>query len=544
MKKYQKYVLISLFSIFLIIGLLTYKDYGIGIEENFQRASGFYWLKFLINFTELENLKSLIDYKINEVYNFNLNLPKVEKNLGYGIIFDLPTSLLEILINFDDNKNNIYLKHFIGFLCFFISAILFSLILKKQFSNLYVTIFGTLIYFFSPRIYGTSFFDGKDLFFLSMFTITLFFYLNFENSKKIISLIIFSLFAAFATSSRIVGIMIPISFLIIYIFQMLSRGKIKNEIKLILIFLFSYILFLFIHWPYLWNLDFGMFTGDMNLTVFFNGEYYKQKYLPLNYIPVWIFITTPLFIILLFISGLFLKTRRFFLRLINIKKDDTEKNQSDFWKGRNEKIDFFIFLCFLQTVFLYLAFDLQIYSAWRHFFFVHFFISYFSAYAIYLFFLKIRKNKTLLNIILMLLLFFNFEMFYKIYKYHPFQNIYFNNLQSSEKKLNFERDIQSLSRFEALKNILDNDSSNKIKISTASFTPLADVLYMFSKEDIERIKFIGTNSKDKADYIYTNYIYEVDIRYNKKYKIPENFYLFKSVIKDGTLIYSIYKREQ
>ena len=91
-----------------------------------------------------------------------------------------------------------------------------------------------------------------------------------------------------------------------------------------------------------------------------------------------------------------------------------------------------------------------------------------------------------------------------------------------------------------LKNILDNDSSNKIKISTASFTPLADVLYMFSKEDIERIKFIGTNSKDKADYIYTNYIYEVDIRYNKKYKIPENFYLFKSVIKDGTLIYSIY----
>ena len=61
MKKYQKYVLISLFSIFLIIGLLTYKDYGIGIEENFQRASGFYWLKFLINFTELENLKSLIE---------------------------------------------------------------------------------------------------------------------------------------------------------------------------------------------------------------------------------------------------------------------------------------------------------------------------------------------------------------------------------------------------------------------------------------------------------------------------------------------------
>ena len=58
-----------------------------------------------------------------------------------------------------------------------------------------------------------------------------------------------------------------------------------------------------------------------------------------------------------------------------------------------------------------------------------------------------------------------------------------------------------------------------------------------------KLIFTGTSNKENADYIYTNYYYEIDNKNSRKYEIPNNFYLLKSVIRDGTLIYSIYKRK-
>ena len=44
-------------------------------------------------------------------------------------------------------------------------------------------------------------------------------------------------------------------------------------------------------------------------------------------------------------------------------------------------------------------------------------------------------------------------------------------------------------------------------------------------------------------FIYSNFYYEVNINYNKKYEIPENFSLYKTFMIDGTRIYSIYKKK-
>jgi hypothetical protein len=58
----------------------------------------------------------------------------------------------------------------------------------------------------------------------------------------------------------------------------------------------------------------------------------------------------------------------------------------------------------------------------------------------------------------------------------------------------------------------------------------------------DQLAFSGTSNKEEADYIYTNYYYEINNKINKKYEIPKNFYLYKSLIIDGTTIYSIYKK--
>ena len=151
------------------------------------------------------------------------------------------------------------------------------------------------------------------------------------------------------------------------------------------------------------------------------------------------------------------------------------------------------------------------------------------------------KIKIFLSIILVI---FNLEIIYKLYIYHPFQYSYFNNLLSKNEKLKYERDTAHLSRLDAMRDILSNVNEEElIKIGNASASPLIDILLMFPSEQIKKVQLIGNDNLETADYIYTNYIYEINTNYNKKYEIPINSKLYKSEEKDDTLIYSIYKKK-
>jgi hypothetical protein len=280
-----------------------------------------------------------------------------------------------------------------------------------------------------------------------------------------------------------------------------------------------------------------------NVTFFFDGEFYKQRSLPISFIPKWILISTPLFILILFASGLLLALRRFFLRLISIKENIEKSYKFDFWRSKKEEADFLILLCFFQTIIIYLTFDEKLTASWRHFFFFHFFLVFYLSFFIHYIclFLKSLKIKIFLSIILLI---FNLEIIYKLYIYHPFQYSYFNNLLSKNEKLKYERDTVHLSRLDAMRDIIYNANENElIKIGNASASPLIDVLLMFPSEQIKKVQLIGNDNLETADYIYTNYIYEINTNYNKKYEIPINFKLYKSVEKDDTLIYSIYKKK-
>ena len=115
------------------------------------------------------------------------------------LCFDLPAAFIEVFFNIKSSENFFYLRHFLIFSFFFISAIFFYKILILRTSNALISFFGYIMYLLAPRIFGNSFFDGKDLFFLSILTISFYFYLNFEKKKNYSSLILFSLFCALST---------------------------------------------------------------------------------------------------------------------------------------------------------------------------------------------------------------------------------------------------------------------------------------------------------------------------------------------------------
>ena len=116
-KEHSNKILFSFFLIFLLIGLITYKDYGIHIEEKFHRSNGFYWLNYILNFTEFNDLKNIASIKLDNIIGFTLS--NIESWLNYGIIFDVPTAFLEIILNIDEPKNYYQFRHLISFLLFF-----------------------------------------------------------------------------------------------------------------------------------------------------------------------------------------------------------------------------------------------------------------------------------------------------------------------------------------------------------------------------------------------------------------------------------------
>jgi len=537
-----------LFFSYFVVGFFIYKDYGIGIEEHFQRQNGFYWLEKILSFLKAEELSLLALEKYQSIRSYDPTLPNLDFFNFYGIVFDVPTAFIEIYFGINDSKLYFEIRHFLSFIFFYISAICFYKILKKRFYYNSIIFLGTLFYILNPRIFGDSFHNNKDIFFLSVLTISIFFLFKYFEKRKLKNIVIFCLFASIATSSRIMGLYLPL-LLLIFIFTEYLSNKIslKLLIKQVTLITFLFIFFLHLHYPYIWQLNifdfsnwFNVFSYNMGLRVLFGGDYYHIKYLPHLYLPIWISITTPIYILLLLICGYFLILKRLLQRFLNINFKKQIFN--DLWRSMHEKKDLFIFISLSSFLFFAVFLNVAMVSGWRQFYFLHIFIVYIATYMLNLIFLRLKKKK--INIIFfnslnIILIFFIIK---QIFIFHPYNSLYLNLFINQKNYSSYPVDTSSLSRADAL-NFIIQDSKNidKIFVACASWTPLHNGKDLLKNKDKKRLVFVG-QEYDKADYIFTNFNYEVDPKFNNKYNIPKQFNEIKTMSIRGIQVYSIYKR--
>ncbi len=537
---FKNNIFIIFFTIYFFIGLSIVQDYGISTDEEFQRYSGFYWLCYVLEILPFDNLRMHAVEKLNNIGG--LTLPNPEDYPFYGVIFDLPLALIETILKIDDSNKYFLLRHKANFLIFFISSIFFFLILSSRFSSKKIIFIGILLYISSPRIFGDSFYNNKDLVFLSLVTITFYFYLKLIETHNYKNIFLFAFFSAITSSLRILGIFIPFSFLAFLLLQKINSKKKLFTITFYLTIFFS---FLFLFWPYLWNnpvsnliqslIKFSKYSSQP-LSMLFNGDYVFSYFLPLNYIPLWIFITTPIIILLLFFYGYLFCLKRFFIRAINIKE---KSFYNDFWRSKNEHKDLFIFLNFNLIFFYIILSSPVLYTGWRHLYFLHPLMIYLGCYALYLIDLKYEKNKIIFFIVFILTLF----NFYEIKIFHPYQSLYFNQLIQNDKKKEFEIDYWGLAGAKFLKEIVKIDKTEgEINIGVASYVPLERSLELLDDASRKKIKIIGQNYSD-SDYIFHNNISEVNVAYNKKYDVPKNFKKIDDFSIKGFIVYEIYKKK-
>ena len=536
----NKYFFILFFTYF-IIGNYIVSDYGISVDEEFHRYSGFYWLNYILQFTQFDELRLAVITKLNAINGHTL--PNPSNYPFYGVTFDLPLAFFETIFELNESRDVFLLRHYLNFFVFFLGSIFFFLILKNRLKNQKIIYLGVLLYITSPRIFGDSFYNNKDIILLSFLTINIYYFFKTIDNLNTKNTIFLSIISAFTTSTRIVGIFIPIFFIFFLIISKEKRG-IKKKLKKILFFLIFFFLFLILFYPYLWANPLVNFLNLLKIfsqypiefEMLFNNYYINTKYLPLSYVPIWMLISTPIITLLLFFFSYLKLIQRFFKRLINI---DTHNAFNDFWRGNNEKKDFFIFLSFSLILIYIILSNTLLYNGWRHLYFLHVFIIYISCLGIYRISVILKKNNFFYIIILLGIIFSVFE----IIKFHPFQGSYFNKLIYTKKKNHFEVDYWGLAGKRFFEEILSKEKKKeKINIGVASYLPLERSLKMLNKEKYKRFVIVGQNYSD-ADFIFNNNISEVNKKFDNKYAIPERFKLINEFNINGFMIYQIYQKK-
>ena len=85
------------FVIFTVIGIYIFRDFGFNIDETFTRKSGLYWLNYLADFFNLDHISEISSQKLNSSDDFT-----VPWSDAYGIIFDLPSAIIETLFSINE----------------------------------------------------------------------------------------------------------------------------------------------------------------------------------------------------------------------------------------------------------------------------------------------------------------------------------------------------------------------------------------------------------------------------------------------------------
>ena len=182
-KIYESNIFIYLFFLlYLSIGLIIFKDYGISLDEPFNRMNGLVSLRYVVEKFSIPLDLHQVTVHIPDFHTYIKSTSNI--NIIYGVVFDLPLALIEVLFNLQDTRDIYLTRHLFNFFVFFVSTICFYHLINFQFKSKGLALIGVLLLILSPRIFAHSFFNSKDIIFLSLMIFAIFFSLKTLNQNE------------------------------------------------------------------------------------------------------------------------------------------------------------------------------------------------------------------------------------------------------------------------------------------------------------------------------------------------------------------------
>jgi hypothetical protein len=527
---------IFLFVFIFIIACIIFPHFGSFYDEPIERLRGLITYKYLISLLnnfgiELDFPSALGDYALLPDLRFY-------QDGDHGPFFDLIAVGIEILFGITDIKLVYLSRHFLVFFIFFLGLIALYQITLRWLKDTRYACLCVMIMVLSPRIFADSFYNSKDLVFLSLFLLATNSCIKFILRPSLLTAFFFGFTSAIATDVRLMGVLVPLATLCIAgLSAIRSRASASQILKHLPWFAFCYCFFIFVFWPWLWHDPLGQIQNAFaSMAKFPNqpptqylGKTIISNGVPWHYIPVWIFLTTPVPYTIFFLVGLFVLVKRNICeRIAFIGRNASESSIQDL-----------LFLgLFFGPITIIITLKSILYDGWRHVFFVYPFFVIIGTLGIK-FLMDYASNYFKLRLLLSsVLVATGIHMCVWMTKAHPYQNVYFNFLAGKGLANKFDLDYWGISLRECLEYIAGSTKTDEINIFASGILNLSAGLDMLSATS--RKRFHVVSSVAQADFLITNFRDDL-----KSYTVvPTGFRLYRQIIVDGEVIAAIFKSDK
>ncbi len=493
---YRLLFLVTAVVLFFLMPMLSF-DYGITGDEHVQKEYG---EKVMAWFDSDGKDDSALTYR-NLYY--------------YGGMFDYFAARLHSWFPSWDVYD---LRHVFNSLVGFI-LILFTGLLARQVSGSWrAGFFGLLFILLAPRIFGHAMNNPKDIPFAAAYVFTLLYMLRFMEqlprpSKKTILLLIVGIAAAI--NVRVGGILLIAYFGLFTILSFLLKNDLRPLLKNTRVVSRTFLTGLLvvaggyfagmIYWPYAREAPFSnpfkalseMSNFSTSIRMLFNGEHLWSDELPWSYIPHWILITAPIFMLL----GLVLFLVFYFIK---------------FKLNKRIVLGFLAFTAIFPVGYAIFK-GSQLYDGMRHFLFVMPVLATLAAWGWHRL-ISFKPGMPALAASGILTILLALPAFWMV-KNHPYQGLYFNELSGGLPNAygKYETDYWMVSVKNMTDWLLENDARIKageqVTVRTNAYEPLLH--YMTQKAPNVKVGYLT---------------------YSDRYKYPTDYYMFIPRFVDKGLI--------
>ena len=231
-------------------------------------------------------------------------------NRFYGLTFEALPLLVERIAGLDDLRAILLTRHLMTHLLFIAGGFCCYLLAYRMTDSRLLGLFAMLLFLLHPRIYAHSFFNSKDLPFLSMFMIALFSVHWAFRKGTVPAFVVCGAVVAILVNLRIMGIILLPAVLATRacdVYFAVGWSERRRVIISGVAFALAATTIYYASMPYLWADPLSRF-GELLATLsrhphrsyeLFQGQYVYSADLPALYLPVWIGITTPPWALLL-----------------------------------------------------------------------------------------------------------------------------------------------------------------------------------------------------------------------------------------------------
>jgi 4-amino-4-deoxy-L-arabinose transferase-like glycosyltransferase len=484
----------------------VYKDYGVPIDEPVERNSGVislnaigerFRISWILNDASLQNeakkLGSLQQYRDRD----------------YPVLYSVISVALEKAFRAKSDQDIYFFRHLLNYLTCLVGVYAIYRMAKRRFSSWQLGILAAAFFILTPRMFAESFYNSKDLIFLSAFAVATYSLISFIEKPTVKLALWHALATGIAINVRNMAVIIIVMSIFVILLRAFRKELSWRQIRLpLFVFLVVTPLAVIALWPWLWTHPIEHFTQAFSSMskfmrgpshIMYLGDAVEVTKLPWHYAFVWIGVTTPIFYLGLFVLGFGLIVWGLLVNRIRL------------YSSFDQLQDLIFLALFFGPLLAVIVLNSVLYNGWRQLFFIYpaFLLVALRAWVwVYdsSFLIGLKGFHGSWKVKFWKWIFVGSTFFCLIQqavwmkRAHPFQFVYFNELSGKEVLKRFEGDYWAIANRQALDWILQQDTRSLVAVNGAWIAVQPSV---FAQP--EHARLLLTTSQNNADYLVNAY---------------------------------------